>query len=681
VAVDWENYAGTPHTVAPEVLCKVLEALGYPCGNDDEIRESRHRLAPPEGFEALPPLVTAIAGRPARLILTTEAPRRARLLLQSGTARDVVPHETQTGLELPAIVEPGYHRLLIGEREIVLAVAPDRATSFAQLASGKRIWGLAAQIYGLRRHGDGGIGDALGVAMLAESAARRGADALALSPVNALFAAQPERYSPYSPSSRLFLNPLHAAPELVFDESIIRQAIEQAGVSGEMQRLEALPLIDWPAASAAKLRLLHALFAAFISGTIADQALHADFVRFQAEGGALLANHACFEALHAEQLAAIPRCEDWRSWPSDLRDPDSATVAAFVQARRRDISFHMFLQWLADRSLAAAQRRARAAGMRIGLISDLAVGMDPAGSHAWSRQQDVLVGLTIGAPPDLYNPNGQQWGITTFSPRALEASGFAPFLATVRAALRNAGGVRIDHAIGLYRLWLVPHGESPADGAYLTYPLTDMLRLLALESQRHGAVVVGEDLGTVPEGLRERMDDHGIYGMRVLWFEQNDDGFASPEQWDQSAIAMTSTHDLPTVASWWQGADIALRARHGVLGANQKQQVLEAEREQHRAQLWRAFRAAGVAQGKVPSHETPDLFVDAAVRFVARTASPLALLPLEDVLGWPDQPNLPGTIDQHPNWRRRNPHPADKLMDDPAAARRLADVAAERPRG
>jgi len=677
VAVEWENYAGAPRVVAPEILRKVLQALGYPCDNTDEIAESRNRLAAPEGFEALPPLLTAIAGRPVRLVLSAEAPRHARLLPESGTARDLVPRETHNGIELPAIAEPGYHRLLIGDREVVLAVAPDRAASIAQIAPGGRSWGLAVQTYGVRRDGDGGVGDALGIAMLAESAAPRGADALALSPVNALFPAQPERYGPYSPSSRLFLNPLHAAPELLFDDMIVRQAIETAGVAGEMQRLEALSLIDWPAASTAKLRLLRALFATFTNGATS---LHEDFARFQAEGGTLLAGHACFEALCAEQLAVVPRCECWRDWPSDLRDPDGATVAAFAQAHQREVSFHMFLQWIADRSLAAAQRRARAAGMRIGLISDLAVGMDPAGSHAWSRQKDLLVGLTIGAPPDLFNPNGQQWGITTFSPRALAATGFAPFLATLRAALRNAGGVRIDHAMGLLRLWLVPQGESPADGAYLAYPLTDMLRLLALESQRHGAIVVGEDLGTVPHGFRERMEDHGVYGMRVLWFERDGHGFLAPEHWDQNAMAMTSTHDLPTAASWWLGADIALRARYGVLGAHQKQEALDAEREHERATLWGTFHAAGVAEGAVPPRETPEPFVDAAIRFVARTASPLALLPLEDVLGSREQPNLPGTTDQHPNWRQRCPRAADTLLDDPAAARRLADVAAERPR-
>jgi 4-alpha-glucanotransferase len=339
----------------------------------------------------------------------------------------------------------------------------------------------------------------------------------------------------------------------------------------------------------------------------------------------------------------------------------------------------VFLQWLADRSLGAAQRRARQAGMRVGLISDLAVGMDPSGSHAWSRPGDILSGLSIGAPPDLFNPNGQQWGITTFSPNALAAGGFAPFLATVRAALRNAGGVRIDHAMGLQRLWLVPEGESPADGAYLSYPLIDMLRLLALESRRHHAVVVGEDLGTVPEGFREKLDAHGTYGMRVLWFERDDDGdFARPEDWDRSAIAMTSTHDLPTVAGWWQGDDIALRVKHGVLGKDQRREDVEAERENDRDAIWSAFVEAGAGRGAPPTDA--QAFVDASVRFVAQTPSPICLLPLEDVLGLAEQPNLPGTIDEHPNWRRRLAGPAAGVLDEPGPARRLHDMAAERRR-
>ncbi len=674
ISVEWDNYAGEPRTVAPDALRAVLEALGYACGSEAEIADSRNRLARPEGLTGLPPLVTAVVGRRTRLAIDEEVPRRARLLLETGGARDLTPQEALEGIDLPPIAEPGYHRLLLGDREIVLAVAPERAVTVADLAP-NRAWGLAAQVYGLRHHGDHGIGDAAGIAALAEAAARRGADALALSPMHAMFPSQPERYGPYSPSSRLFFNPLHAAPALVFGENLVARATESLAPRRDLARLRDAALIDWPAAAAAKYAVLHALFAAFNDRP--DGRLRADFAAFQLAGGELLAGHACFEALQAEQQA-LGGVADWREWPADLRDPSSPVVAAFRASRPHDVSFHMFLQWIADRSLAVAQQRAREAGMRIGLIADLAVGMDAAGSHAWSRPQDVLSGLAIGAPPDLFNPNGQQWGITSFSPRALAATGFAPFVATVRAALRNAGGVRIDHAMGLQRLWLVPQGESPADGAYLSYPLTDMLRLLALESHRHRAIVVGEDLGTVPEGFREKLVAHGVYGMRVLWFEKTGDAFSPPDAWDQAVAAMTSTHDLPTVAGWWTGADIALRTKHHVLGPTQNRANAEAERSTDRTALWQAFTASGVARGNPPARDHPQPFVDAALRFVARTASALTLLPLEDALASPDQPNLPGTIDEHPNWRRRLPVPASEVLDAEAPAQRLADVAAER---
>ena len=278
----------------------------------------------------------------------------------------------------------------------------------------------------------------------------------------------------------------------------------------------------------------------------------------------------------------------------------SPAVAVFAASHEQEVLFHCFLQWLADRSLAIAQGRARAAGMRIGVIGDLAVGMDPNGSHAWSRQADVLAGLSIGAPPDLFNPRGQDWGLTGFSPRALTAGGFAPFLATVRAALRNTGGVRIDHVMGLTRLWLIPEGADPADGAYLAYPLGDLLRLLALESQRHGAIVVGEDLGTVPGGFREELEIAGLHGMRVLWFERNGHEFSPPDAWDHDAIAMTSTHDLPTVAGWWHGSDIARRAECGRLGVGVNVADVAAERATDRGVLWQAFVRAGAAGGDAP---------------------------------------------------------------------------------
>ena len=378
--------------------------------------------------------------------------------------------------------------------------------------------------------------------------------------------------------------------------------------------------------------------------------------------------HALFEALHRKWLGAENPLWSWSEWPPEWRDPASATIAQYAATAQREIQYHVFLQWIADRSFAAAQSHARASGMRIGLIADLAIGMDRGGSHAWARQKDLLLALSVGAPPDPFNPRGQDWGLTGFSPQSLVASGFEPFLATLRAALRHAGGVRIDHAMGLTRLWLIPHGASAADGAYLSYPIDDLLRLIALESHRHRAIVIGEDLGTVPPEFRGRMSAAGISGMDVLWFQRDGGAFMPPDRWREDAVAMTTTHDLPTVAGWWTGADIATRVELGLAPE------AHSEREQRagdRTALWRAFADADTAQGAQPEPDNPASAVDAAVRFVAKAAAPLALIPLEDVLGLTDQPNLPGTVDQHPNWRRRLNAPASTLLDAPEVQPRL----------
>ena len=677
IAVEWQDFADRPQVVSPDSLRHILAALGLPASTRGDLATSRRMLARRSTLADLPPLITATSGRPTRLDVGAADPLPAHLVPERGPPRDLTLTPARGRLRIPAVPETGYHRLQIGEREVVLAVAPAQCRTIDDAVPDGRLWGIAAQVYGLSSPGDSGIGDAAGIAQLAEVAGAQGADALCLSPMHALFTADPARFAPYSPSSRLFLNPLHAAPSLVFGAETLAAMIQEAGLQDDFARFEAAPLIDWPAAASAKFALLHALFDGFINGPDADGPLGVDFASFRAEGGDLLRQHATFEALQADRSPE----NDWRRWPVDQRDPASAAVTAFTAARRRDVLFHEFLQWLADRSLAAAQRRARESGMRIGLIDDLAVGMDPAGSHAWSRQNDILLGLAIGAPPDLFNPRGQDWGLTGFSPRALEDGGFVPFITTLRAVMRHAGGLRIDHAMGLSRLWLIPEGADPAHGAYLAYPLTDLLRLLALESTRHNAVVVGEDLGTVPDGFRESLSQHGVHGMRVLWFEREPDGAFKPaECWDPTALAMTTTHDLPTVAGWWHGTDIAVRAECDRLGPGVTATDEAAGREHDRPALWRRFVAEGVAEGESPPPASPQSVVDAALAFVTRTRSPLALLSMEDLLGREEQPNVPGTVDQHPNWRRRLPASATVLLQGEAAARRIAAVAKERPR-
>jgi 4-alpha-glucanotransferase len=501
-------------------------------------------------------------------------------------------------------------------------------------------------------------------------AAEQGADAIALSPTHSLFPADPSRYAPYSPSSRLFFNPLLADPATLFGDA----RVAAAKASEDYGRLEQGKLIDWPAAARAKFAMMTRLFEDFVAHDLEQrphQPLARDFEAFAEQGGTHLYEHALFEALHRKWFDADPSNWSWTHWPAEWRDPKSDAVREFARAERRLIQFHIFLQWIADRSFASAQGFARESGMRIGLIADLAIGMDPGGSHAWARQKDLLLGLSIGAPPDKFNARGQDWGLTGFSPQALVASGFEAFLATLRGVMRHAGGVRIDHAMGLMRLWVIPPGASPAEGAYLTYPLDDLLNLLVLESHRHGAIVVGEDLGTVPPEFRQRMSETGIAGMDVLWFERDDSRFTPPQRWRSDSVAMTTTHDLPTVAGWWKGADIA--TRHA-LGFAPHLRSERSQRKRDRKALWDSLVTAGVAEGKRPAADHPGPVLDAALRFVGGAASPLALIPLEDALGAVEQPNLPGTVEEHPNWRRRLNTSAATLLEAKPVRRRLAGL-------
>jgi 4-alpha-glucanotransferase len=298
--------------------------------------------------------------------------------------------------------------------------------------------------------------------------------------------------------------------------------------------------------------------------------------------------------------------------------------------------------------------------------------MNSGGSHAWMNQAGILGDLEIGAPPDLFNIHGQNWGLTTFSPRSLSAEGYVPFIATLRACMRHAGGVRIDHAMGFMRLWVTPVGAEPRDGAYLAYPLDDLLRLTALESYRHRAIVIGEDLGTVPIGFRDRLGQTGIYGMSVLWFERDADRFTGPLRWPVDTVAMTSTHDLPPVAAWWRGTDIDARMKCGWVRNAESERTT---RRKDREALWTAFASVDASERRLPGADETPRVVNAAVRFIAATPSRLALLPLEDALGLEAQPNLPGTIDEHPNWRRRYDCDAATMLDAPDVRRRVETLA------
>lgn len=663
ISVHWVDANARPQTVSPDVLRKVLAALGYPADGSEAIDASLHKLQSARHGASAPPLLTVDEGTNLDLSEWFKPATPFTLHLEDGSSLDA--RLTATA-QLPALAPVGYQQLEIDGQHLTIAIAPLTCYSVAMATDCERprIWGLTAQLYSLRREGDGGFGDTQALENLARAAAERGADALAISPIHAMFANDATRYSPYSPSSRLFLHSLYASPGTILGEGSWRQAVEEAGMADELVSLEKMDLVDWPAAAAAKWTVLRKLYDGFSAG---GHPLFEDFSSFRHAGGEALENHCRFEALRAESQT-LGISDNWHEWPDEFKNPRSDAIASFAEAHSELIGFHAFAQWLIARGLTRAQVAARSSGMRIGLIADLAVGADGAGSQAWSRQDELLSALTVGAPPDVLNRAGQSWGISAFSPEGLKRNGFRAFIEMLRANFAHAGGLRIDHVMGLQRLWVVPMGSPPNEGAYLNFPLDDMLRLLCLESWRHKAIVMGEDLGTVPEGLHEKLSERAILGMQVLLFEQDSGQFKPALDWSDDALATTSTHDLPTLAGWLSELDIQWNARLG----NVDEQAERQWRQERAREIVGLRDVLSQTHDSLPADsEDAQAIIDASIRFLGQTRAPLVLLPLEDALGVQEQANLPGTIDSHPNWRRRLPGDSTTLLDDQDAARRL----------
>lgn len=605
LCVEWEDADGRQQRVSDAVLEAILACLR----TDGDVA----------------PFVTADVGRPIALPAHL-AGLTGELDLEDGTRRSAAIGGDGA---LPPIAEPGYHRLLAGGETWTIAVAPLRCPA----VPGKALWATAVQLPSLRGETPGAFGDFGTLAQAMRAFGEAGAAAVAISPTHALFPADATRYSPYAPSSRLYRNVLFAP------------AGAAAPSGGD-------DLIDWSAAIPDRLRDLRIDY---------DRRSEEDRAAVTAFRTPERHAHATFDALHG-YLHQRDRATGWRDWPEAFHDAGGPAVARFVADHTDAIDFYLYLQWRAETALAAAGEAGRAAGMPIGLIADLAIGVSGDGSDSWSRRDELLTELSIGAPPDPLGPDGQNWGITALCPFALRRTGFAPFIATLRSAFAHAGGLRIDHALGLKRLWVIPEGESADKGAYLQMPFEDLLRILKIEAHRAGAIVIGEDLGTVPPGFRDTMAEAGLLGMRVLPFERDEDGgFVTPAEWDREAVAMTGTHDIATVAGWWLGRDIAWRARI----ADRSAEPDMAQRVDDRTALWRA------CAGDAPEPTDPQLVVDAAIARVAATPCPVALIPVEDLLGLEEQPNLPGTIDEHPNWRRRLPDTTPALLARPAVAARI----------
>ena len=502
---------------------------------------------------------------------------------------------------------------------------------------GRRGWGLAVQLYSVRSARNWGHGDFSDLRRLVAIAMRCGAMGIGLNPLHALFADRAEQASPYAPNSRLFLNPLYIDVEAIPEFP----GVTAAALEAELNALRATEMVAYARVARAKLAGLRLAYDRFRTGASAQR--RADFEAFRQEQGEALLRFACFEALR-QCYAPKP----WPQWPHPVRHPDTEALQDFRRTHSDTCEFHEFMQWVADQQLQACHDEARL-GLSIGLYIDLAVGIDPHGADAWSDQDVVLADVSVGAPPDEFNPAGQDWGLTTFNPHALPADDFKAMRRLMRAAMRHAGAIRLDHALGLKRIFMIPRGLSGIEGAYVRFPFEPLLRVVAEESNRHRCIVVGEDLGTVPEGFREMLVRWGLWSCRVMLFERERDGpFRPLEAYPAEAVVTFNTHDLPSFCGWLTGHDLQVKRTIG---------VDPGETGEARIRAQHALRT--LLSERVPNYLPDD--IAAVASFLAVTPARLAVIALDDVLGVVDQINIPGTIDQHPNWRRKLPVPLEDL--------------------
>jgi len=716
IACEYHDIWGTLHRVGDATLGALLSAMGVDASSDEGVARSLDAAARLRWKRIVDRAIVVREGTDP-LALTLRLPQRfdraslrwqvaaedgrewgatfapATLPRSDVAAFDGIEREART-LSLPIELPCGYHRCAIAERDVILAeaqliVTPTRCYWPPEFAAG-RAWGVAAQLYGVRSATNWGSGDFSDLRTLVAQCASAGASIVGINPLHARNAGDPAEASPYAASTRLFLDAqyldVEAIPDFVECDDA-RAIVASTLFQTKVRALRDAELVDHAAAAAARNSILEMLYASFRTRHLMRGSARADaFRHFCAEGGEALRRFAVFETLREHFHRADPSVWGWPVWPPIYRDPASGAVARFHEDHLERVEYFMYLQWQAELQLAAAAKAMSTATPSIGLYRDLAVSVDRGGAEAWACQRCYANGASVGAPPDDFNLLGQDWGIAPWVPSQLVDNAYAPFIAILRANMRHAGALRIDHVMALCRLFWIPHGAAPADGAYVEYPMREMLGIVALESQRNRCLIIGEDLGTVPDAVRIALKDAGVFSYDVFYFERHASGdFKPPVEYDAQAIAVATTHDLPTLAGWWVGRDLALREALGLFPNAEARDRQFAARAQDRARLFRALAAAGLLPEGIGSDPadlptmTPELALAIHV-YLARTPAKLVVVQLEDIIGALDQTNLPGTTTQHPNWRRKLGLPLEQLRRD----RRFDDVARalsrERPR-
>jgi len=606
----------------------------------------------------------------------------------------------QSSLPIPKLAE-GYHKIevkietkkkqvqFLQTDSCYLIVAPKTCYGPKDAADYK-MWGLAAQLYSLKSDKSWGLGDFSDLNSLVVEAAKKGASCIGLNPLHPLFPGNPAHRSPYSPTSRNFLNTIYIDVNQVPNFEKCKEATDKVNSKEFQQAINQVnqsDLIDYRHSAWLKYQILELLYTDFLNKHInKDSELASEYFDFVERSGTGLKTLATFDALYEYFRSKDENLYGWIDWPTEYQAPNSDAVYQFQKEYAERIGYFQFIQWIADRQLQKVERRAKEQGMAIGLYLDLAVGCDGAGADVWADRDTYVSGGSVGAPPDATNLLGQDWGLTPINPLALKRKGFKPFIQALRGNMIHAGALRIDHVLGYMRQYWVAPGKKADEGVYITFPFEDMLRVIALESRRAKCIVIGEDLGTTPDGFGEIMASAGLLSYRVLFFERWEGGlFQRPENYPEQSMVTVSTHDLPTLAGWWTGNDLAWRQKLDLYPNEEMGQSDRNNRIIDREQLISALIDMKVLdEAKIPEKSPAKMNQELAIavqEFLAKAPSRIQLIPLEDALGIFEQVNIPGTIEEHPNWLQRMPYKNNEIWEQLEMKNLIQTMKKERCKG
>ncbi len=680
----YHDWAGEPVSIALENKAPMLEALGFDMSSEKTVQYEIEQLIEKPWQDALPEVVVLHDDKPYEIPLNLKKKQLkesivVHLLLESGeeqnievklSALEVVERHSagksetlRFNLPLPQDLPLGYHRLQLNDKgfkaDSSLIIAPATCYEPESLLNGEKIWGSGVQLYSVRSERNWGMGDFTDLKTLTTELGQNGAHFVGLNPIHALYQDNPLHCSPYSPSSRLYGNVLYLDPLVVPEFEECKEAQQRFSDDTFQQRLtesRACDYVDYEKTASLKFEILDQLYEYFREQHLSSNSDRAKtFEAYCARHGEPLQRFAVFNALYEHFRKQDLMNWGWPCWPEAYQDPDSKEVAEFAKANEERITYFKYLQWLAEEQFAQAQQSAKEAGMMVGVYRDLAVGADRGGADVWSDRRLFCLEASTGAPPDGLGPQGQNWGLPPFNPAALQERRYQPFIDMIRNNMRDCGALRIDHAMGLFRLWWCPNGKGAAEGAYIHYPLQDLLGIIKLESRRNECLVFGEDLGTVPQEITDSLPPARFYSSVMGIFMQEGDSYVLPEQFKQKALATLVCHDTPTLAGWWAGKDIGLAESLGIFTPERA----EDERAGRKGTRQAVINLLG-AINELPSDtwdQIPEQFTRQLMErfsyYLTRSGSQIAGIQLEDCMMIDTPVNIPGTSTEYPNWRRR----------------------------